>query len=80
MLSSVLNSERAIMINIQIMRAFVKIKELIIANKELRLLITKIEKRVNTNKKNIEVLANLIHQMLKLPKKSKIRMGFIGED
>ena len=80
MLSSVLNSERAIMINIQIMRAFVKIKELIIANKELRLLITKIEKRVNTNKKNIEVLANLIHQMLKLPKKSKIRMGFIGAD
>ena len=80
MLSSILNSERAIMINIQIMRTFVRIKELIITNKELRLLITKIERRVKTNKENIEVLANLIHQLLMPPKKFKIKMGFFGED
>ena len=45
MLSSVLKSERAIQVNIQIMRTFSKIREMIATNKELREKIEKLEKK-----------------------------------
>jgi len=45
MLSSVLKSKRAIQVNIQIMRTFTKIREMIISNKELRLKIEAMEKK-----------------------------------
>ena len=44
MLSSVLKSERAIMVNVQIMRTFTKIREMIVSNKELREKIEKLER------------------------------------
>ncbi len=46
MLSSVLNSERSIQVNIQIMRTFTRLRELIATNKELREKIEKIEKNM----------------------------------
>ncbi|MEF3691465.1 MAG: ORF6N domain-containing protein [Candidatus Moraniibacteriota bacterium] len=45
MLSSVLRSKRAIQVNIQIMRTFTKIREMIISNKELRLKIEALERK-----------------------------------
>ncbi len=45
MLSSVLNSERAILVNIQIMRTFVKLKEAILSHKDLKLQICELEKK-----------------------------------
>ncbi len=45
MLSSVLNSERAVLVNIQIMRTFVKLKEVIITHKDLKLQICELEKK-----------------------------------
>ncbi len=81
MLSSVLTSERAILVNIQIMRAFTKIKELILNNKELRILFSKLEKKVNKNRNNIQILANLIQQLLQpAPSKPKKKIGFITDD
>ncbi len=79
MLSSVLKSKQAIKINIQIMRTFVVFRKLILTNKELRLLITKLEKKINKNKDDIQLLANLMHQLLEPPKKPKIKMGFLGD-
>lgn len=45
MLSSVLNSEKAIQVNIQIMRTFTKIKEMVVSNKELRRKIEEMERK-----------------------------------
>ena len=45
MLSSVLNSKRAIQVNIQIIRTFTKLRELIASNRELRLKIEKLENK-----------------------------------
>ena len=45
MLSSVLNSKRAIQVNIQIMRAFTKLREMLVSNKELRQKIEEMEKK-----------------------------------
>ena len=45
MLSSVLNSERAILVNIQIMRAFTQLRRMILTNKDLKQKIEKMEKK-----------------------------------
>lgn len=47
MLSSVLSGERAININIEIMRAFVKLRELLVSNKELARRFTELETRLD---------------------------------
>jgi len=52
MLSSVLNSERAIKVNIQIMRAFVKLKELLLTHKDLAIKLEALERKyVNHDEK-----------------------------
>ncbi len=48
MLSSVLNSERAIQVNIAIMRAFVKLRELMVTHKDLARKLTDIEKKYDS--------------------------------
>lgn len=55
MLSSVLNSKHAILINIQIMRAFVRIRNLVADNADLRKAIQQIERRLNTHDQQIQV-------------------------
>src|SRR3972149_8476390 len=45
MLSSVLNSERAILVNIQIMRAFTKLREILLTHKDLAKKIAEMEKK-----------------------------------
>ncbi len=78
MLSSVLNSEKAIRVNIQIMRAFIKVKKMIIANVELKALMEKVEKqglKIDNNEKSIHQLANLITQMIRV-KEDKRKIGF----
>ncbi len=59
---------------------FVAFRKLILTNKELRLLITKLEKKINKNKEDIQLLADLMGQLLESPKKPKIKIGFIGDN
>jgi hypothetical protein len=56
MLASVLNSDKAIDANIQIVRVFTKIRAVLTDNSELRLAIEKLEKSTNNNSKNIEIV------------------------
>jgi hypothetical protein len=55
MLSGVLNSPRAIQVNIQIMRAFTRIRNLVADNADLRKAIQQIERRLNTHDQQIQV-------------------------
>lgn len=73
MLSSVLKSERAIQVNIQIMRTFSKIREMLLTNKELREKIEKLEKKYDSEISTIfRVLKNLIIEK----EKPKTEIGF----
>ncbi len=56
MLSGVLNSERAVMVNVQIMRVFTEVRKMLFDNTELRLAIEKIKRKTENNTKNIEVV------------------------
>ena len=56
MLSSVLNSDRAIAVNIHIVRVFTKLKELLLTNKEVLLEIEKIRKQVSNQDEKIAIV------------------------
>lgn len=78
MLSSVLNSEKAIQVNIQIMRTFTKIREMVATNKELREKIEKLEKKYD---KRFKIIFDVIKRLL--PDKeenSKKRIGFVARN
>jgi hypothetical protein len=74
MLSSVLNSDKAIEINIQIMRTFTKLRELMMEHKDLRSKIEDMEKKYD---KQFQLVFNAIKQLLAPPpEKPKRPIGF----
>ncbi|HOD77023.1 MAG TPA: ORF6N domain-containing protein [Syntrophorhabdus sp.] len=73
MLSSVLNSERAIAVNIEIMRAFVRLREMVASHKELAKKLQELEKKYDAQ---FKVVFDAIHALLEPPKKPKRRIGF----
>ena len=68
MLSSVLNSGRAIQVNIQIMRTFTKMRRLLALNKELA---EKIEKMEKENKENFKIIFKVIARFMTTDPKDK---------
>ena len=66
MLSSVLNSERAIAVNIEIMRAFVKLRELLVSNKELARRFDQLEARVDKLVAHDEAIADILSAIREL--------------
>ncbi|HEX8974097.1 MAG TPA: ORF6N domain-containing protein [Patescibacteria group bacterium] len=76
MLSSVLKSEKAIQVNIQIMRTFTKIKEMIISNKELR---RKIEELESNYDAKFATIFKVITKLITDPEReNKRKIGFDG--
>ena len=73
MLSSVLNSERAIQIYIQIMRTFIKLREMLTTNKELRDKIEKLERKYDNR---FKIIFKVIKQLLAEEEKPQTRIGF----
>ena len=73
MLSSVLNSERAIRVNIQIIRTFTQLRELLSTNKELRIKIENMEKKYD---KQLREIFEAIKYLLMEETKTKEPIGF----
>lgn len=71
MLSSVLNSERAIAVNIKIMRVYIQLKEMLLTHKDLLLKIEKIEKKLSNQNQNIELVFGYLDQLLEKKENSK---------
>lgn len=64
MLSSVLKSDRAISVNIQIMRIFTRMRQSLNDNLELRLAIEELRQKTQNNSSNIEVIFNYLDELL----------------
>jgi hypothetical protein len=78
MLSSVLNSRKAIQINILIMRVFTRIRSMLTDNTELRLAIEKLEKKADSQAKSLDLVFKYMDELMKKnaqPKPRK-RIGF----
>lgn len=74
MLSSVLKSERAIQVNIQIMRVFTKLREILSNHKKLRDKIEEMEKRYDSQ---FKVVFDTIKMMLEAPPKKTEKIGYL---
>jgi len=73
MLSSVLNSERAVQVNIAIMRVFVKLREMIATNKVLAKRLDELEKKYDAQ---FKIVFDAIRQLMTPPEKKKGQIGF----
>ena len=76
MLSSVLKSERAVKVNIAIMRAFVKLRETLETNRELARKFSELEKRVGKHDDEIGAIIDAIRQLMAPPEKPRREIGF----
>ncbi len=77
MLSSVLRSKRAIEVNIAIMRAFVKLREMLATHKELAQKLVELERRLEDHDEHIQTIFDAIRQlMMPSDKKDKKKIGF----
>ena len=76
MLSSVLNSERAVKVNIAIMRAFVRLREALETNRELAQKFAELEQRVGKHDEEIAAIIEAIRQLITPPEKPRREIGF----
>jgi phage regulator Rha-like protein len=79
MLSSVLNSERAVQVNIAIMRAFVKLREMLSTNKELALKLAQLERKMEKHDEEIKLIFDAIRELMKPPETKTKKIGFRRE-
>jgi len=76
MLSSVLKTGRAVQVNIQIMRAFVKLRYALSANKQFEIKLKELESRVNVHDKDISDIFEAIRQLIGIPTEKRKIKGF----
>lgn len=76
MLSCVLNSDHAIDVNIQIIRIFSKMKEMLLTNKDILLQMQKIEKKLTAHVNDIRLIFEALKQLLDPPHEQRKRIGF----
>lgn len=83
MLSSVLTSERAIEVNILIIRIFTKLREMILTHKDIFIKLEHLEQRIlkqdehlKTHQEEIELIFNALKQLLNPPQEPRKRIGF----
>jgi hypothetical protein len=73
MLASVLSSHRAVQLNIAIMRAFVRVRAMLVTHEDLRRKITEMEKRYDSR---FHAVFATLGQMLETPIPPKRHIGF----
>jgi len=79
MLSSVLRSERAVQVNIQIMRVYSKMKELLLMNKDILFKLEKLEKNSDKHDREIRLIFEAIKKLIAQPVERTKRIGFKKE-
>ena len=73
MLSSVLRSKRAVQVNIEIMRTFARLRQMIVSNKELARRLAELEKKYD---RQFKVVFDAIRELMTPPKTPVRRIGF----
>jgi len=76
MLSSVLSSKRAILVNIAIMRAFVRLRQILATHKELEYKLNELERKIEKHDVEIKAIFDAIRQLMKPPEPPPRKIGF----
>ena len=76
MLSSVLNSETAIRVNIQIIRVFTRMRQMLLTHKDILLQLEKMERKLTGHDEDIQLIFKYLKQLLNPPQQPRRRIGF----
>ncbi len=76
MFSGILHSKRAVQVNIAIMRAFVKLREILSTHKALAHKLSKLERKIEKHDVEIKTIFQAIRQLMTPPEKPKRKIGF----
>ena len=76
MLSSVLRSKRAVQVNVEIMRAFVRLREMVSTQKKLEGRLSELESKIEDHDESIQTIFEAIRQLMAPPEKPRKRIGF----
>ena len=79
MVASVLNTPRAMEVSVYVVRAFVKLREMLGAHKELEGKLAELESRVEAHDEHITALFEAIRQLMERPPRPRKRIGFAVE-
>jgi hypothetical protein len=77
MLSSVLRSKRAVAVNIEVMRAFVRLRRMLASNEELARKLAVLERKYDAR---FKVVFNAIRELMKPPEPNKREIGFLVKE
>jgi hypothetical protein len=77
MLSSVLRSKRAVQVNVEIMRVFVRLRQMLASNAELARKLDTLEKKYDAQ---FKVVFDAIRQLMTPPEAKKRKIGFLVEE
>jgi hypothetical protein len=81
MLANVLNSDRAVEASVQVVRAFVRLREMLSSNRELAHKLAVLERHIATHDEQIQAIFEAIHQLLNPPEPPRKEIGFhVKED
>jgi hypothetical protein len=76
MLSSVLRSKRAVQVNIEIMRAFIKLRQMYISHEDLKREIAAMERKYD---ENFQIVFEALKQLIEADEKPKRKIGYVKE-
>lgn len=79
MLSSVLKSKRAVSVNIQIMRTFIKLRKMLSKHASLARKLKELEGRVGNHDEQIKSIFDAINELIEMPDKTVKNVGFLKD-
>ena len=80
MLSSVLNSKRAIEVNIRVVRIFIRLREILVSNKEIIMKLEQLEAKVGSNSEDIENIFKVLRQLINPQTEPRKKVGYKREN
>ena len=79
MAASVLNSPKAVEMSILVVRAFVRLRQILASNRQLAAKLNELERKIAAHDKNIVALFQAARSLMAVPEKPKRRIGFNRE-
>jgi hypothetical protein len=80
MLSCILNSERAIAVNIQIIRIFTRMREVLLTHKDILLKLEQLEQKTSSHNADIQLIFEYLKELLSPPQEPRNMIGFTRHD
>ena len=80
MLANILKSERAVKVSLRLIEIFVKLREMLLTQKDVLLKLEQLERRVAAHDENIQMIFSAIKQLLNPKNTSRRRIGFKPDD